>query len=467
MKVLKQTVYSIVAAGLLSFMGILVETSMNVTFPTLMKAMAVNLETIQWITTGYLLVVTMMMIASAHLLKKYPAKNLFLFAIACFTIGTVIAACATNFPVLMMARVIQALSTGISTPLMFHIILTQIPREQTGTYNGMAAMIISLAPALGPTYGGLLTANFSWRQIFWWLLPLILIVFVIGLRNLTMSAADTHDRFDWWGFVIFSACLIAIDFAFNAAGKTGFMSWHFGGYLLIAVILVILLAAYNRHATNHLLDLNIFRNLVVDWHLLAYFLLQFINIGCSFILPNVAQLVLGQDAFVAGLILLPGALLGAFMAPVAGRLLDKVGAYRPILSGVTAMLLGCLAFVISHSVLTVGLICVYFILMRVGFAFAFGNTITNASKQVKMSQKADINAAFNMSQQYAGSLGTGVLAAIIGAYQLQPGKTAVTTAAGAAVDYWLLAILTVVALLSIWNSRRISKKVGMRDDGRF
>ncbi|MFC6181788.1 MFS transporter [Lactiplantibacillus daowaiensis] len=454
----KQTLYSILAAGLLSFMGILVETSMNVTFPTLMKTMHVNLTTIQWITTGYLLVVTMMMISSAHLLKRYPAKNLFLFAISCFTLGSIIAACATSFPMLMGARVIQALSTGISTPLLFHIILTQIPRTKIGTYNGMAAMIISLAPALGPTYGGLLTASFTWREIFWWLMPLIVIVFLIGVTHLELPASDPQDRFDGWGFVLFAAFLMVVDFAFDQAGKHGFTSLIFWGYLLVGAILAGVLVSYNRHSKVHLLDLKIFRNLIVDWHLLAYFLLQFINIGSSFVLPNVAQLVLGHNAFVAGLMLLPGALLGACLAPVAGRLMDRVGAYRPILSGVTAMVVGCLAFVISHSWLTVTLIGGFYIVTRVGFAFAFGNTITNASKQVTMRQKADINAAFNMSQQYAGSLGTGVLAAIIGAFQLQPGTTAVTTARGAQVDYWVLLIFAVVALLSILNSRRISKE---------
>ncbi|BDZ32163.1 MFS transporter [Lactiplantibacillus sp. WILCCON 0030] len=457
-KVSKNIKYSIVAAGLLSFMGILVETSMNVTFPTLMKTMHVSLDTVQWLTTGYLLVVTMMMIASAHLLKRYPAKQLFLFAIGCFTLGSVVAALAPDFPVLMGARVIQALATGISTPLMFHIILTQIPREKTGTYNGMAAMIIALAPALGPSYGGWLTASFSWREIFWWLLPLVVVVFFIGVRHLDLPAREPQDRFDWVGFVLFSAFLIVIDFAFNQAGKTGFMSAKFWLFLLAGLFLVIALVIYNRKSSIHILDLKIFRNLIVDWHLLAYFLLQFINIGSSFILPNVAQLVLGKGSFIAGLMLLPGALLGACLAPLAGRIMDRDGAYRPILGGVTAMLIGCIAFVVSHEFLTVGLICVFFVIMRVGFSFAFGNTITNASKQVSMQQKADINAAFNLSQQYAGSLGTGVLAAVVGSFQLLPEKTAVTTASGASVDYWLLAIFAAIALFSIWNSRRISRK---------
>ncbi|WP_010011557.1 MFS transporter, partial [Loigolactobacillus coryniformis] len=162
----RATVLSIIATGLLSFMGTLVETSLNVTFATLTKQMQVNLATIQWLTTGYLLLTTLTMIASAHLIKRYPVKMLFLIAITCFTLGDLLSAVAPSFPIILLGRLIQAFSTGLSIPLMFHIILTSVPPRRLATYNGMAAMLIALGPALGPTYGGLLTATWSWRIFF-------------------------------------------------------------------------------------------------------------------------------------------------------------------------------------------------------------------------------------------------------------------------------------------------------------
>ena len=457
-KVSRQTILSVLAAGLLSFMGILVETSLNVTYATLTVELNVKLATIQWLTTGYLLVVTMMMIASAHLIKKYPVKNLFIFAISCFMIGTLILAVSNSFAVMMLGRIIQGLSTGLSVPLMFHLILSSIPRQHLATYTGMAAMIIALAPALGPTYGGLLVSLWSWRMIFWLLIPFIVLVFVLGIRTLTLQPAFPHDQFDTIGFIILSAVLFLLDFAFSQAAKSGFMSLNFWGLIIIAIILAVIFYQYDRRSQRHLLDFSIFKNKIVSWHLLGYFLLQFINIGLSFVIPQVAQFVLGQSASAAGMMLLPGALLGAVVAPLAGRLMDQLGNPLPILIGHFILVLGTLTFVLFTHNLTVASIVIAYMVLRLGFNLAFGNTITDASLQVDSKQKADINAAFNMSQQYAGSFGTGVLAAIIGVSQLRPGKVATTTAQGARIDYWLLLILAVIALIGGWFSYREEMK---------
>lgn len=443
---------SILAAGLLSLMGILVETSLNVTYVTLTKQLHVNLATIQWLTTGYLLVVTMMMVASAHLTKKYPVKNLFVFAISCFAVGTVILGVSNSFSIMLLGRIIQGMSTGLSVPLMFHLIMSSVPRQKLATYTGLAAMIIALTPALGPTYGGLLTSLWSWRMIFWLLMPLIIIVFLIGVFNLTLQPVSPDDQFDFIGFIILSAILLLLDLAFSQAGKFGFMSGHFWGLLLLELVLGLIFYQYDRHSQRHLIDFSIFKHPIVSWHLLGYFLLQFTNIGLSFVIPQVAQFALGKSASAAGMMLLPGALLGAIVAPLAGRAMDKLGSPIPIVIGHVIFVLGALIDVIFSQRLTALIIVLAYVVLRLGFNLVFGNTITDASLQVSPKQRADINAAFNMSQQYAGSFGTGVLAAIIGVYQLRPGKLAVTTTQGATVVYWLLLVLAIIALLGSWLS---------------
>lgn len=457
-KISRSALLSVVSAMLLSFMGILVETSLNVTYATLTKQLNVNLATIQWLTTGYLLVVTMMMVASAHLIKKYPVKKLFIFAIASFFIGSLVIGTANSFPIMLLGRIIQGLSTGLSVPLMFHLILSSVPRDRLATYTGMAAMIISLAPALGPTYGGILTEMWSWRMIFWLLMPFILLVLLLGIKNLTLQPEAPDDQFDIIGFMIISAILFLLDFAFSEAAKFGFDSFRFISLLVTSLILSVIYYHYNLHSSRHLIDFAIFKSKIVSWHILGYFLLQFINIGLSFVIPQVAQLVLGQNSSTAGLMLLPGALLGAITAPLAGRLMDYLGRPLPIVIGHCILLVGTFAYVIFSHNLTVTLIVIFYMLVRLGFNLAYGNTITDASLNVAPQQKADINAAFNMAQQYAGSFGTGVLAAIIGVYQAQPGKVATTTSNGAGVDYWLLFGLAIITLISGWFSYRIEMK---------
>ena len=166
---------AIFSMALLTFVGILNETAMNVTYPELVKVFGVSLDVIQWITTGYLLMVTIVMGTTAYLLRQFPARKLALVAVGMFAIGDVIGACAINFPMLLIARLIQAMATGLSTPILFHLIFTEIPVTKKGIMTGFAGMVISFAPALGPTYGGIVSEMLSWRMIFWLILPLAII----------------------------------------------------------------------------------------------------------------------------------------------------------------------------------------------------------------------------------------------------------------------------------------------------
>ena len=153
----EHTYAAIFSMALLTFVGILNETAMNVTYPELVKIFGVSLDVIQWITTGYLLMVTIVMGTTAYLLRQFPAQRLSLVAVGMFVVGDVIGACVTNFPVLLVARLIQAMATGLSTPILFHLIFTEIPANRKGIMTGFAGMVISFAPAIGHTYGGIVS----------------------------------------------------------------------------------------------------------------------------------------------------------------------------------------------------------------------------------------------------------------------------------------------------------------------
>ncbi|KRK33323.1 drug resistance efflux protein [Loigolactobacillus bifermentans DSM 20003] len=448
--------FSILATGLLSFMGIMVETSLNVAFVTLTKTFHVNLATIQWLTTGNLLVVTMIMLTSAHLIKRYPVKNLFIFATVAFTVGCLLDGFAQNFPVMLLGRLIQALGTGLSTPLIFHIILSCVPRNRVATYNGLAAMLIALAPTLGPTYGGLLTSLLSWRWVFFILLPFMVIVILLGVFNLDLPPLKPDDQFDVPGFVILAIALTIFDLSFTAAAKAGFSSWQFGGLLALTAVLVGLYILYNRHAKRHLMDFSIFKDPLIVWHWVSYFILQFINIGCAFILPQVVQYALHRSAFTAGLLVLPGCLVGAIVAPLAGRWFDNCHRPAPLVVGHLVLLAGALIFALIGEHTTIWTIAIFYILMRAGFGLAFGNTISDASRYVDPYQKADLNASYNTSQQYAGSVGTGVFAAVIGVFQAGHTNLTTSTLQGAIADFWIIVVLATIALLGGWYSYRHS-----------
>lgn len=156
---------SIIAAGIMSFSGVVVETAMNVTFPTLMHEFNVGTSLVQWITTGYLLVLALIIPTSAYLKRRFATRSLFTAAIGSFLAGTLLAAWSPYFNVLLVGRLLQGIGTGIALPMMFNIILEQVPGERLGFMIGIASLITAMAPAVGPSLGGMIVSYFGWRMI--------------------------------------------------------------------------------------------------------------------------------------------------------------------------------------------------------------------------------------------------------------------------------------------------------------
>lgn len=455
----KQTKLAIAAVALLSFLGILVETSLNVAFPTLTKEFDVPLGIMQWATSGYLLMVTIIMSTTGHLIKKYKAQFLFRIAVLFCIIGVVLCAVATSFPVLMVGRLLQAVATGLCTPLMFHIILSLIPQSQVGLYMGVGSMVTSFAPALGPTYGGFLTSFLSWRAIFLLTLPIIFGIIWLGIKHIHLEAVGTNQRFDWMGVVLLAWVFVSLSVAFANAGTHGFDSLSFFGLLAIFIMGLIALFIHFRISERKILNFALLLRPIIGLRWLNFFILQFINIGISFVLPILAQDYLGTAPFMAGLILFPGSLLGAAIAPYAGRLYDKQGALLPLIIANVFMFLGCWLFYFGTPILSVASMIFIYIFLRVGFNFGFGNTLSDASKQVNLEERAEINSLFNTFQQYAGSFGTSVLSAVISSVQLQGGLPLATlTARGSRIDFILLAILAGIGLLTVVISHYLKRR---------
>ena len=182
-------VLAVVAVGIMSFAGVVVETAMNIAFPALMKEFGVSTSTVQWITTGYLLVLAAIMPISSFLNRRLRTRTLFALAMAAFLAGTVMCAAAPHFTVLILGRLVQGVGTGIALPLMFNMVLEQVPFERLGTMMGVATLITAIAPAVGPSLGGYLIGAFGWRSIFIVLLPFLVIAGVLGVLAIQIGRA--------------------------------------------------------------------------------------------------------------------------------------------------------------------------------------------------------------------------------------------------------------------------------------
>lgn len=181
--------------------------------------------------------------------------------------------------------------------------------------------------------------------------------------------------------------------------------------------------------------------------------MQFLTLSFSFILPNYIQLVNNSNATVAGLLLLPAALMGAILSPFSGLILDKFGPQKPIILGSSLILIGTLLFWIFSSNLSNLLITIFYIVYMIGLGFAFGNIMTNSLKQLSKEQNADGNALLNTLQQFAGAMGTAVISTIITQTQ-QTTHSYVNGAHNAIILLVILSILEVVLISTALKKRR-------------
>ncbi|MFT9008531.1 MAG: MFS transporter [Bifidobacterium sp.] len=440
---------AIFSVGLLTFLGILTETSLTVAFPILMKEFNASLDSVQWLTSGYLLMVTVVMCSTAYLNERFPAQAMFRFAVVSCFLGSLLCAVAPNLALLMTGRLLQAMATGIATPLMYHLIFELIPLHRLGFYVGLAAMVVSLAPALGPVYGGVLTNFLSWRMIFWILVPLIAVLAVVGFKAVALPASEKPRRFDAIGLALLAVSMLGMIEVVNQIGREGVANWGFAIRAAITVVALVLLVLHAMNGKRQIINFKLLTNIVVRLRASNYFIFQFTNIGIAFVLPMLAQKYMGTSALIAGLIMLPGSIAGAFISPFAGKTYDKHGPRITITLGNVSMMLGAaLLWVFTRSVTVLTLTLIY-VFIRVGFNLGFGSTMSDATKRVDPAEKGDVNTMFNTFQQYAGSLGTSVLAAAITGYQGRMGaaNAGEAVASGSQLDFLMLTVLAFIGVV--------------------
>ena len=458
---------SILATGLMSFTGIVIETAMNVTFPTLMREFSLNISAVQWVTTGYLLMLAVIIPLSAFLKARFVMKRLFFTASVLFVGGTLLGAFAGTFTVLLVGRLLQGIGTGIALPLMFNIILEQAPLNRMGMMMGVASLICALSPAVGPSFGGWVVETFGWRAIFFALLPVIVLSFCCGMYAVRQSSLPSRPAFDIPSYFLLGGSFAALIFAVSFAGDYG---WGSLPIITLLGLFFILLACFARRSGRiemPLIHLDIF----ADWHfslsVLALFIIQFITLGLGFLLPNFSQLVHGETPFAAGCILLPGCLIGALLAPVSGRVLDAYGPRRPVIFGTVMIVLATVTFSLSLQKSTTQSLTLIYIAYTIGQGFAAGNILTTGVRLLVPRRQSDGNAVCNTLQQLAGAVGTAVVSTVVvSGQQAHIDDLAAGTLAGSASALYVLSVLAVIACLAMGVTLRKKLTAGGESGGK-
>lgn len=450
-KISAKVLFAIFATGILSFCGVAGETAMNITFPILMKEFEIDTATVQWVTTIYLLVVACVVPLSAYLKRSFKMKAIFLVGNLLSVLGVLIDFLAPSFSFVVLGRLVQGMGVGFALPLMFNIILEQVPKRKIGLMMGVGTLITAIAPAIGPTVGGLLTATFGWRSIFLVQFPILLASLVAGLRSIEQMSKVKRESLDLMSLFSIIALFVGLILGIHGLADHPFLSFFVLGWLVIGILGLVLLVWRSNQLETPIINLAILKNPFLTGHLLAFFTFQLGSLALSFLLPNYVQLVNHSSTTLAALMLLPGALIGAGFAPFSGLILDKLGARKPILLGAAFILLAHFHFTLFALKLSNSLTLIFYMIFMTGMGLAFGNIMTNGQKQLSLEEQPDANAIFNTLQQFAGAVGITLASLIVAMSQANQKMDFIqATAKGSRNGFMVLFALAIFQLLLLF-----------------
>lgn len=435
---------AIISIGLLSFLGIVVETALNITFPQLTKYFSIPINQVQWLTTGYMLVSTSLIPLGSFFLKRFRVVTLFRVSCLSFLVGTLIASFSNSFNLVLLGRLCQGIADGIALPLMFAVILHQVPKKKVGTFMGIGSLVIALAPAVGPIYGGIIQDTLNWHFLFIILIPMIIVTWLLGELSIEQSSPIHYVPFDVRGGICLTIFLsTALMFIVNLTANSS--SLKFNLILLGTVFFSGLLFLLNEKNKSHkLLELALFKNKRFLQLLSAFFLLQFSSLSMSYLIPNVLQILFDQSPGLVGFLVAPAAVIDAVLSVVAGIIYDKTTPSLPIISGCTIIgltFLGANLFTPSIG----GLVLIYMLFM-VGLSFSYSNIMTYSLSKLPAGLVNDGNSIYMTVQAYSGAVGIAISSSVISLLQKQQGSIISGTKLGLSINFLILFFVAVFTI---------------------
>ncbi|GAA6237181.1 MFS transporter [Apilactobacillus micheneri] len=436
----------------MTFSGVTVETSMNITFPTLISEFHIGLNVVQWITTIYLLVLSSVIPLSKFLKERFKTSHLFICASILFLIGLVVDAMAPAFIFLLLGRLIQGIGTGIALPLMFNIILENVPKSRLGFMMGFGSLITAAASAVGPTFGGIIVNTLGWRYIFIILIPILVLAFILGITSVPKLPQSelSNNKFDVFSFILIFLTFAGLIFGISNISSKPLLSVNVILPIIIGIIALTIFIKIQNRKEEPILNVKILKNLAYSKYVIAFFINQLIILGLSFIVPNYVQIINHSSSSIAGLILLPGAVVGAIISPFSGSLLDRLGAKKPILTGIGAIVISLLYLAATSYNLSDTIFTIFYTIIMIGIGLSYGNIMTKGLDYLAADIKADGNAILTTVQQFAGAIGTVIVSTIITKITAISGTNNVI---GYTFAILFLAVLSIIQFLVVSSTK--------------
>lgn len=443
----RRTIVILLLAG--SFIAILNQTLMITAIPPIMEEMGITANTAQWLTTVFMLVNGIMIPISAFLLERFSTRQLFITAMSVFAVGTFVAAIAPNFPMLLVGRVIQSTGAGVMLPLMQTVFLMIFPVNKRGAAMGLIGLVISFAPAIGPALSGYVTEHYSWRVLFYIILPIAIIDIIIAFFALKNVTEVQKPKLDIPSIIFSSFGFGGLLYGFTSAGNNGWFTMITILSLTIGVVSLVIFIYRQLKLKHPMLEFRVFTYSIFPFAV-AIGMIAFMGlIGVETLIPLYMQNMRDFSAFEAGLTLLPGAVITGLMSPVSGRIFDKFGAKKLVMVGLIILTISSFAFIRLDTSTTITYLTIMYSIRMFGLSMVLMPIATAGLNQLPKRLIPHGTAMDNTMRQIAASVGTAILVTVMTTSERSAASREIINPDiyGANVAFIVVALLTLSGLI--------------------
>ncbi|MFD1446410.1 MDR family MFS transporter [Oceanobacillus profundus] len=447
-----------------AFLGLFGETALNMALTNIMEEYSITAGTAQWLTTGYLLVLAILVPITALLMRWYTTRQLVIGGLVISLFGGILAALSPTFTVLLLGRIIQAIGTGLILPVMTTVLLIIFPVHKRGTVMGLMGLVITLAPALGPTLSGVIICALDWPYIFWISSLLYVLLTLYAIAKISNVSEITKPKIDFASILFSTAGFGGLIFALSTMAEEPFSSPKVWGTLLAGILALLLFSVRQMTMEQPMVNLRVFKYPMFTLGTLMMFLGILVILSTAILLPLYLKGALLFSAVVAGLILLPGNAVNFILSPIVGALFDKWGPRVFVITGSIILVIGNFIFVnVLSSQTPVWQVIVAFMVLFFGLTMVMMPSQTNALNQLPRQLYADGSAAMNTLNQVAGAAGTAIAITVFTSGQTSylidyPDATQPEVlAAGVKYAFFFITGISVLALLCSFFVKRPGK----------
>nr|WP_198428377.1 DHA2 family efflux MFS transporter permease subunit [Nocardia bovistercoris] len=397
-----------------AIMSILDITVVTVAIPTFQVEFDTSYAIAAWSMTGYTLALATVIPLTGWAADRFGTKRLYIMALTFFVLGSLLCSTAWSIEALIAFRVLQGLGGGMLMPLGMTIMTHAAGPQRVGRVMAVLGVPMLLGPIAGPILGGWLIDSFSWHWIFLINLPIGVLALVFAVLVLPSDRPEPSQSFDFVGMLLASPGLALFLFGVSSIPEQG--TALSGRVLIPAAIGLVLVALFVLHAlrTEHpLIDLHLFRDRALTFSVLTLVLFAVAFFGAGLLLPSYLQQVRGESALAAGLLIAPQGLGAMITMPIAGRLVDKIGPGRIVMTGVGLLTLGMVGFTQLGADTPYPILMACLLVQGFGMGCTMMPTMTAAIQTLTHAQVARGTTLMNIVNQTAGSIGTATMSVVL------------------------------------------------------